>query len=407
VTDEQDPPLPVPGDRVEPGYQGGAEFFMDFAAVPGLRTMLEQATEYSRQTERFVREHAAFKGGEGWFNQLQGKHDAVVEQAASWFKRLADPLLDTTASKVDATIRAFQQADANTRAAIDAGVPNRMDTVDVSLPQWPKSGTEMTIDYGPFHYVQNPADALDNLHDYEGDPGLRYHPQIWDFVSPAGAARGTFVKVTEFLTWLGFLDRPYDPYDVFVKPVVGDWAAMRQYADVLRKAGDSVERAGIGIDRARHMLGPVWRGRAADACVVWLGAVSKPMLDADASLDAMADAYERAAAGAAKFRALLDDILTSCIDAAFFVAGALAIGGGAAPATGGISAGVAAVIAGAEIYTIVSGIRTLLKAAADTSVIMDGVEAAMNSFGSVSAGGEMPYLPPVSGDAVAISALPS
>ena len=407
MADGQDPPLPVPVNTPEQGYQGGAEFFIDFDAVPGLGRMLDQATEYGGQCERFIWDNAAIKGGEGWFNQLHGKHDAVVEQAASWFKRLTDPVLATTASKVETTIRLFQNTETANAAAIDAGVPNRIDTVDVSLPAWPKSGTEVSIDYGPFHYVQDPGDALGKLHDYEGDPGLRYHPQIWDFCSPAGAARGTFVKVTEFLAWLGFLDRPYDPYDVFVKPVVGDWAALRRYADVLRKAGDAVERTGIGIDRARHLLGPVWRGRAADACVVWLGAVATPMRDAPTALDAMADAYERAAEGAAKFRALLDDILTSCIDAAFFIAGALVIGGGAAAATGGISAGLATIIAGAEIYTIVNGIKTLLQAAADTSLIMDGVEAVMNDFGSLQAGGQLPNLPPVSGDASALSVLPS
>jgi hypothetical protein len=407
VTDEQDPPLPVPGNQPEPGYEGGAEFFMDFDTVPGLRTMLEQATEYGRGCKRFILDNATLKGGEGWFNQLHGKHDAVVEQAASWFGKLADPVMATTASNVGATIRLFEHTEAANAAAIDHAVPSRIDTVDVSLPAWPKSGTETSIDYGPFEYIQDPADALGNLHDYEGDPQLRYHPQIWDFVSPAGAARGTFVKVTEFLAWLGFLDRPYDPFDVFVKPVVGDWAGLRRYADVLRKAGDAAERAGIGIDRARHMLGPVWRGRAADACVVWLGAVAKPMRDAPTALDALADAYESAAQGAAQFRNLLDDILTSCIDAAFFIAGALAIGGAGAAATGGISAGVAVLIAGGEIATIVTGIKTLIQAAADTSLIMDGVQAAMNDFGSLQAGGQLPNLPPVSGDASAISVLPS
>jgi hypothetical protein len=407
VADGQDPPLPVPVNPPEAGYQGGAEFFIDFDTVPGLGKMLDQATDYGRQGERFIRDHAALKGGEGWFNQLDGKHDAVVEQTASWFRKLADPVLATTASKVNATIRLFEHTESANVAAIDAGVPTRVDTVDVSLPAWPKSGTEVSVPYGPFEFIEDPAEALGKLHDYEGDPQLTYHPQIYDLLSPAGAARATFVKVTEFLAWLGFLDRPYDPYDVFVKPVVGDWAALRQYADVLRKAGDSVERAGIGIDRARHMLGPVWRGRAADACVVWLGAVAKPMCDAPTALDSMADAYERAAQGAAKFRSLLDDVLNSCIDAAFFIAGALAIGAGGAAATGGISAGVATVVAGAEIWTMVNGITTLLQAVADTNLIMDGVEAAMNDFGSLGAGGQLPYLPPVSGDASALSVLPS
>jgi hypothetical protein len=85
MTDEQDPPLPIPGTRVRPGYQGGAEFFMDFATVPGLHTMLKQATAYSRQAERFIREHAAFKGGEDSWptpTTLCGKRSALSSGTA-------------------------------------------------------------------------------------------------------------------------------------------------------------------------------------------------------------------------------------------------------------------------------------------------------------------------------------
>jgi hypothetical protein len=411
VSDEQDPPLPVPGTtQPEPGYKGGAEFFMDFATVPGLSKMLDQGTEYARKCERFIREHAELNGGDGLLKELSGKHDGVVDQSASWFRKLADPVLATTTSNVDATIRLFQDTESANAAAIDAGVPSRVDTVDVSLPAWPKTNTEAAgVPYGPFEYIQDPADALRKPRDYEGDPAYQYRPNIdliFDLGSPASLARSAVVKVTQFLASLGWLDRAYDPYEDFTRPVVGDWAGLRRFADVLRYVGDAAERTGIGVDRARHMLGPVWRGRAADACVVWLGAVAKPMRDVPTALDAMANEYERAVDGAVQYRGLLDSILTSVIDKAFFTATALAIGTGGAPLTGGLSAGAAVLIAGAEIYAIIDHIKNLITAYQKTQGIMNTAAAAMADFGLPS-NAQLPNLPPVSGNASALSVLPS
>jgi hypothetical protein len=382
---------------------------MDFATAPGLSKMLDQATEHSRRCERFIRDHAEFEHGEGWLSELSGKHDAVVEQAASWFKRLADPVLATTASDIDATIRLFQRTETANAAAIDAGVPNRIDTVDVSLPEWPKTNTEAAgVPYGPFEYIQEPSDALREPRDYAGDPAYQYRPNIdliFDLRSPASWARAAVIKVTQFMASLSWLDRAYDPYEVFVSPVVGDWAGMRRFADVLRYAGDAVERTGIGVDRGRHMLGPVWRGRAADACVVWLGAVAKPMRDAPTALDAMADEYEKAVDGVLAYRGLVDSILTSVIDKAFFVAGALTLGAGGAPLTGGLSAAAAALIAGAEIWAIQDHIKSLIAATQKTQSIMNVAAAAMSDFGNPQAA-QLPNLPTTRGDASALSVLP-
>jgi hypothetical protein len=384
---------------------------MDFATVPGLHKMLDQATDHCRQTEQFIWKHAELKGGDGWLSEISGKHDAVVEQAASWFKRAADPLMATTADKAEATIRRFQHTETATAAAIDAGVPSRVDTVDVSLPAWPKTNTEAAgVPYGPFEYIQDPADALREPRDYAGDPAYQYRPNIdiiFDLANPAARARDAVIKVTEFIASMGWgLDRAYDPYEVFTRPVVGDWAGLRRFADVLRYAADAAERTGIGVDRARHMLGPVWRGRAADACVVWLGAVAKPMRDVPTALDAMADEYERAVDGAVKYRGLVEGILTSVINKAFFTAAALTLGASGAPVTGGISAGVALLIAGAEIYSIIDHIKMLIQATQNTQTIMDLAGAAMSDF-SLPGNTRLPDLPPVSGDASAISVLPS
>jgi len=387
---------------------------MDFATAPGLQKMLEQATDYCRQTERFTRDpkYTEFKtDDEDGLVDLHGKHDAVVEQVGSWFKKAEDPVMATTASKIGATIRRFQQAEAANAAAVDRAVPSRIDTVDVSLPAWPKTTTtEQYIPKGPFVYPEDPADALREPRSYENDPDLSYRPKFYDFLAPsaAGGARATVWKVTEFMASLGLgVDRAYDPFEVFTKPLVGDWAGLRRYADVLRYAGDAAERTGIGIDRARHMLGPVWRGRAADACVVWLGAVAKPMRDAPNALDTMADAYQRAAEGAAGLRSMIDEALTTLIDQAVIVAGAVAIGSGGATVTGGISAGVAAVVVGAEIAYIAWLISNLFDLMTKYDALKAALAAVQNDFGKLHAGGQMPYLPPVSGDASALSVLPA
>ena len=405
------------GQDPTPGYQGGADFYMDFGEAPRLQKMIVQAKDYCKDTEEFIRNHEEFKGGEGWFNEMQDGHHAVVEQAASWFRKAADPLMATTADKIDATIKSFMKTENANAAALDAAVPWRVNTVDVSLPEWDTSQTPIEstpvgeiTPYGPFEYVEDPAQALREPHDYTDDPQLTFQPQIWDLAEPASAARSAVVKVTDFLAGLGWMPGGHsvDPYDVFVQPIVGDWAGLRQFADVLRQAGDAAERTGIGIDRARHKLEPVWRGHSADACVVWLGAVAKPMRDAPNSLDAIAKAYERAAQGAADYRAVIDSLLDSIINKCFFIGLALSIGAGGAAATGGISAGAAMLICGVEIYGVIDAVQDLISAAGVLDTIIADVKAAQNEYGVVHAGnGQMPNLPPVSGDASALSVLPS
>jgi hypothetical protein len=404
------------GQDPTPGYQGGADFFIDFYEAPKLHSMLVQAATYCKDTESFIRKYEEFKGGEGWFNQLHDGHSAVVEQAASWFGKASDPMMATTADKIDATIQNFKKTEHANAATLDASVPWRVDTVDVSLPEWDKRQTPIEntpvgehAPYGWSEYVGDPARALREPHDYADDPELRYNPQLWDLFDPTGAARATVIGVTGLIASLGLgLDRAYDPFDVFVKPIVGDWAGLRQFADVLRQAGDASERIGIGIDRARHLLEPVWRGRSADACVVWLGAVAKPMRDAPNALDAMAKEYEKAAQGAADFRAVLDTLITSIINKCVFIAGALAIGGGGAAATGGLSAAVATVICGVEIYGVIDAVKDLIDAVGILDTIVDDVKAAQNDYGIVHSGGrQMPNLPPVNGPESALSVLPA
>jgi hypothetical protein len=418
MTDGNGPPQPVPGTHSpEQGYQGGGPYYMNATAVRGLGNMLDQATGYCRNTAEFIEKHSELERRENffnWFESLHAAHPAVVDQAASWFRKAADPVMATTASKIDTTVQRFERTEsANAAAVVDAGVPSRIDTVDVSLPPWdktqiPTETTSIGDATGPFQWVQDPAGPVRGVDDHLDDPQLRYNPTAWDLISgPNAVARTTIIEVSKFLAWLGWIPHPVDPLDELVKPVVGDWAGLQRFADVLRQAGDAAERTGLGIDRARHMLEPVWRGRSADACVVWLGAVATPLRDAPDALDAMADEYERAVQGAVAFRNLLYDLLGSCIDAAFVIAGALAIGGSAAPATGGISAAVAGLICGAEIIAFWNTIEKIRSAFNDAKKIMTVVEAVQKDFGNLHVSRRMPNLPSVSGDASALSVLPS
>jgi hypothetical protein len=417
MTDGTDPPL-VPGTQpVEQGYRGGKDFFMDHSAVRGLHTMLDEATDYCRETERFIEKHSELDRPDtfGLFQSLYERHADVVDQAASWFHKAADPVMATTADKIGVAIQRFEHTEnANTAAVIDAGVPTRIDTVDVSLPAWdrtqiPTETTPIGDVTGAFQWIQIPDQPLRDVDDHLDDPNLRYHPTAWDLLSgPATWARDIVITVSEFLAWLDFIDNPVDPLEELVKPVVGDWAGMQRFVDVLHQAGDAAERTGLGIDRARHMLEPVWRGRSADACVVWLGAVAQPLRDVPNELDAMADQYEAAVKGIIAFRTLLYDLVTSCIDTAVVIAGALAIGGGGAAATGGLSAAVAGLVCGAEIIAFCNAVNGARKAFNDAKMIMTAVETFQRNFGRLDAGGhQLPNLPAVSGPASALSVLPS
>src|SRR5690606_29900529 len=85
----------------------------------------------------------------------------------------------------------------------------------------------------------------------------------------------------------------------------------------------SVYRMAWNLEIARRWMEPVWRGRAADEFVYYLGQVTDRMTDGSSILQDHAKQYKEAAEGQAGFRtvvsALLDGFLNASLDLVYAV----------------------------------------------------------------------------------------
>ncbi|MFS8522354.1 MAG: hypothetical protein FWJ87_13455 [Micromonosporaceae bacterium] len=149
--------------------------------------------------------------------------------------------------------------------------------------------------------------------DYNDHGQFRYQPSYWDVVSIASLGRDAILKATEFLARMGMLDRAYDPYELVLKPVVGDRAGFRRAADVYRNVAQALIFMSNNLYHARVSLPSVWRGNAADGCNVHLDRLSKGILDGYAPLHRIADEYEKAAQGRADFRVTVAQLISDLI----------------------------------------------------------------------------------------------
>ncbi|MGQ0775594.1 MAG: hypothetical protein ACT4NY_14440 [Pseudonocardiales bacterium] len=79
---------------------------------------------------------------------------------------------------------------------------------------------------------------------------------------------------------LGICDRACDPYEVILKPLIGDWVGVRACADVFRNLADAVRDMGTNALWGSLSAETVWTGQAASGCVAYLVAVSKALFNA-------------------------------------------------------------------------------------------------------------------------------
>jgi hypothetical protein len=81
--------------------------------------------------------------------------------------------------------------------------------------------------------------------------------------------------VTGAAASLGICDRAYDPYEVILKPVIGDWASVRGCADVFRNLADGLGDMGTNTLWASQCTETAWTGQASSGCVAHLVSVAK------------------------------------------------------------------------------------------------------------------------------------
>lgn len=379
-------------------------FYVEPAVLSGLAGLLERIGNDAREGRRYVQHNTGLSGGEGWLNVLSGAHDTVVSHTTQWLLELYDPATIKLSGTVEQTVERYRSTDTEEAARMDAAAPSYRSQVNT-----PNLGTDYYVrnaGTAAFGDVAEPAEHYRGIADYNTAEEFRYEPSWADLASVSGLGRSAVIKSTEFLSSIGMLDRSYDPYDLVLKPVVGDWAGFRGTADVMRHLADAIVAMSANLLHAQASLPSCWRGNAADGCSVHIQRLRGALGETYAPLHGIADRYEEAAQGQADFRAAVAQLLGDLIDAAAILV--LAIAGGAAFAWTGIGGVIGGLIGIGEAYIVVNCINNIIGWYNRVNAIIQTVQSAMNGFGQLYASDYfLPRLPALDDGDSTLDALPS
>lgn len=379
-------------------------FYVEPAALAGLVNLLNRLADDAKAGDSYVLNNTGMTGGEGWLNDLSGAHESVVNHTRQWLQSLENPAAAGFAGSVDRAVTYYKNTDQAEAERLDATTDSYSGMLDV-----PNPGTDYWVRHSgvaTFGDVTEPEDAYQTPPDYNDHEDFRYHPSYWDVASAASLGRDAIFKATEFLAGMGLLDRAYDPYELVLKPVVGDWAGFRSAADVYRNVARALTQMCSNLYHAQVSMSSVWRGNAADACSVHISRLSKGIGEGYGPLNGIAEEYEEAAQGQADFRHAVAQLISDLIDAAIVLG--IAIAGGAATSWTGVGGVIGGLVGIAEGYMIVNIINQILGWRGRIDSMMSAVKGAMNNFGQLQASDfYLPKLPQVEGGHSTLDALPS
>lgn len=324
--------------------------------------------------------------GEGLINLVTGGHRNVQSEVENFLAKLADPTASNTAQALAAAARYYRSTDDDQAAAMDRTYPG----VDVGAAK--RGGREVTAEVGAFADITDPEEHYQPPKDYNGE--FPYEPNWKDIISPGSLLRDAIWKVTEAATALGICDRPYDPFEVVLKPLCGDWAGLRACADVYRNVGAATTAMATNIRWSVQGLEESWTGNAADSATVHLLTLAKALESAKGPLESIAKEYESAANGANEFSASIGVLLADITDAAISAAASSAVAGLAGSTGVGLPV---ALVVGAftltRIYKVVKGIKDIIDLLVRLEAALKTFDAAGNDFGKVDQQNPLPKLP--------------
>ena len=216
----------------------------------------------------------------------------------------------------------------------------------------------------------------------------------FDMVSPGALLRDAIWTVTGAAASLGICDRAYDPYEVILKPVIGDWASVRGCADVFRNLADGLGDMGTNTLWASQCTETAWTGQASSGCVAHLVSVAKGLSQAQQPLRDIAREYQGAADSMNELRNTIAALLNDIADAAIMAAASAGVAGLAGSTGVGLPI---ALIIGAftltRIYKVVNAIFTVIDLYARYDAATYAVKSAQDSFGKIDSGSPLPTLP--------------
>jgi len=362
-------------------------FSVDTVALAGLPALLDRLAEDARSGAAHLDAETDINWtGEGLINILSGGHRNVQDQVRTFLQTVDTGVASPTAAAARASLAYYSDTDHANAEALDRTYP------PVAGDDVRQGTVPMQPGVAPFQDTAEPQSRFKPPPDYNG--AYPHEPRWFDMVSPGALLRDAIWTVTGAAASLGICDRAYDPYEVILKPVIGDWASVRGCADVFRNLADGLGDMGTNTLWASQCTETAWTGQASSGCVAHLVSVAKGLSQAQQPLRDIAREYEGAADSMNELRNTIAALLNDIADAAIMAAASAGVAGLAGSTGVGLPV---ALIIGAftltRIYKVVNAIFTVIDLYARYDAATYAVKSAQDSFGKIDSGSPLPTLP--------------
>jgi len=365
-------------------------FSVDKNGLAAWPSQVDRLREDAVSAKKYVEDQTDINWtGEGIANIIAGGHHEVYARTFDFFNVAGTGTFVDYANAAKHTLAAYTNTDQAGGERIDSTYPGVGDA-DA------RAGGLDEVDYkvGRFADVVDAQAMLTPIKDY--DPEFPLEPDWTHLVSPAAWVRDGIYKVTEFGSWIGACDRAYDPYELILKPLIGDWAGIRACADMFQNLAASSYAMAMNVNWSAQRMPEVWQGKASEHAIEYIYQLANNVNLAVRPFGEMAKHYESAAKSCNDTRGVVSDLLDGLLDS--LAAALLAAGAASAIAASGFGLPIALILAGvsvSEIYLVARNVVRMVKVVADLKTVVDTVEAAQGKFGVISKDLELPTLPTV------------
>jgi len=332
----------------------------------------------------------------GLINICRDNMEWIHRDVLAFLDKAGNHVLPDTADAVTFARDYYGRTDQAAAARVDATWPGADVAAESRDVPGPTTGPSNQLT--PFHDIYEPTDHLrGHVEDEKGSAyGLDYMPKWHEMISPTSALRTAIYEVTKAGAAMGICDRAYDPYEVVLKPICGDWVGMARVGHVLGQVSDCLREIASNQSWAAQGVRTVWTGNAGDAASAHLFRITRALQGAADAMHKMGAEYRSAAQGAFDFADTIGGLLSAIGDAAIAAAASGAVAGGAAATGVGLPvAAIAGLVGAIELHTVISGILEVIDYIGKFDALASTLKSSMGQFGRIDGDCPLPELPTV------------
>jgi hypothetical protein len=268
------------------GTETTVTFSVNLSALRGLPAFLDRRAHDLTATGMYVRANTGLHDALGLANIFR-RHERNVGVITGYLAASAQHCATADSQRLRQAIANYANADARAAQRYDSTLP--------AATGMPSSAVSQHLGPDVFSDRANPTSSLVKPADHNAD--FPYQPSWYDLLSPTSMARDLVWKLTGIAAHLGVLDRPYDPFEWFVEPYVGDWAGLLRAAEVFEHVAACLDGETAQLTQAGTAVTQVWHGNAAGLCAANLSAFQSRLAGGAAPLRDLAGVYRQVAAG--------------------------------------------------------------------------------------------------------------